>query len=183
MAYNFTNLNNKIKTTEEWLAKELSGIRTGRASISFLDGVRVESYGSEMPISSLASISTEDSKTIRITPWDSTQIKGIEKALSTSDLGVSVMTDSAGVRVIFPELTGERRTQLAKVAKEKLEDSRVALRRERNEAMDDLSAQKKAGSMSEDEMEFNKAEVEKKIKEAGAKLESLFEKKESEILV
>ncbi len=181
MAYNFTNLQNKIKGTEEWLAKELSGIRTGRASISFLDGVRVESYGSEMPISSLATISNEDSKTIRISPWDNSQIKSIEKALTVSNLGVSVVTDGSGIRVIFPELTGERRIQLVKVAKDKLEDARVALRRERNEVMDDINSQKKAGEMGEDEAERNKAEVEKKIKEGSEKLETLFTKKETEI--
>jgi ribosome recycling factor len=183
MAYNFTQLQNKIKSTEEWLAKELSGIRTGRASISFLDGVRVESYGSEMPISSVASIANEDPKTIRISPWDTSQIKAIEKALTVSNLGVSLVTDSAGIRVIFPELTGERRIQLVKVAKEKLEDARVALRRERNDVMDDIQSQKKSGAMGEDEAERHKLEVEKMIKDAGAKLETLFDKKESEIAI
>jgi ribosome recycling factor len=181
MAYNFTAFQNKIKATEEWLAKELSGVRTGRASISFLDGVRVESYGSEMPISSVASIGTEDPKTLRITPWDNSQIKAIEKAITVSNLGVSVVVDDKGLRVIFPELTGERRIQLAKIAKEKLEDARVALRRERNEVMDDLETKKKAGEMGEDEMKRNKDEVEKKVQEANKKLEELFAKKEAEI--
>ncbi len=181
MAYNAINFQNKLKGTEEWLAKELSGIRTGRASISFLDGVKVESYGSEMPISSVASIGNEDAKTIRIAPWDNSQIKAIEKAITVSNLGVSTVVDDKGIRVIFPELTGERRAQLVKVGKEKLEEARVALRRERNEIMDDLNSQKKSGSMSEDDVERAKADVEKKMKEAADKLESLFAKKESEI--
>ncbi len=181
MAYNLTNFQNKIKGTEEWLAKELSGIRTGRASISFLDGVKVESYGSEMAISAVASIANEDAKTIRITPWDNSQIKPIEKAITVSNLGVSVVVDDKGLRIIFPELTGERRIQLVKVGKEKLEEARVALRRERNEVMDDLNNQKKAGSMSEDDVERTKVEVEKKMKEAGERLEALFTKKETEI--
>lgn len=183
MAYNFTNFQNKIKSTEEWLAKELSAIRTGRASISFLDGVRVESYGSEMPISSVATISNEGPTTIRIAPWDASQIKSIEKALTISNLGVSIVTDGSGIRVIFPELTGERRTQLIKVAKDKLEDARVALRRERNEIMDDINSQKKSGAMGEDEAERNKLEVEKRMKEAGDKLEMAFDKKEKEIAI
>ena len=181
MAYNLTNFQNKLKGTEEWLAKELSSVRTGRASISFLDGVKVESYGTEMPISSVASIANEDAKTIRITPWDNSQIKGIEKAITVANLGVSTVVDDKGVRVIFPELTGERRIQLVKVAKEKLEDARVALRRERNEVMDDLNSKKKEGSVSEDEAERVKLEIEKKMKEANDKLEQFFNKKESEI--
>ncbi len=181
MAYNLNDFQNKLKATEEWLAKEMNGIRTGRASVSFLDGVQVESYGSMMAISSVASIGTEDAKTLRITPWDNSQIRGIEKAISTSNLGVSVTVDDKGLRVIFPELTGERRLQLVKVAKEKLEDGRVAIRRERNVVMDDLNEQKKSGSMSEDEVERVKIEVEKKMKDAGEKLESVFTKKESEI--
>ena len=179
MAYNLTNFQNKLKGTEEWLAKELSSVRTGRASISFLDGVKVESYGTEMPISSVASIANEDAKTIRITPWDNSQIKGIEKAITVANLGVSTVVDDKGVRVIFPELTGERRIQLVKVAKEKLEDARVALRRERNEVMDDLNSKKKEGSVSEDEAERVKLEIEKKMKEANDKLEQFFNKKES----
>jgi ribosome recycling factor len=181
MAYNFTNFQNKLKATEDWLAKELSSIRTGRASISFLDGVRVESYGSEMPISSVATIGNEDAKTIRITPWDASQIKAIEKALTVSNLGVSIVVDDKGIRVMFPELTGERRIQLVKVAKEKLEEARIALRRERNEVMDDLNSQKKSGAMSEDEVERTKVEIEKKMKDAGEKLDGFFNKKETEI--
>ncbi len=181
MAYNLTDFQNKLKGTEDWLAKELSGIRTGRASISFLDGVKVESYGTEMPISSVASIGNEDAKTIRITPWDNSQIKAIEKAITVSNLGVSTVVDDKGLRVIFPELTGERRIQLVKVAKEKMEEARIALRRERNEVMDDLNSQKKDGSMSEDDCERTKVEIEKKVKEAGDRLEVLFTKKETEI--
>lgn len=181
MAYNFTNFQNKIKATEEWLAKELAGIRTGRASVSFLDGVRVESYGSEMPISSVASIGTEDPKTLRITPWDMSQVQAVEKAITVSNLGVSVAVDDRGLRVIFPELTGERRAQLVKVAKEKLEDSRVALRRERNEVMDDLNDKKKDGAMGEDDVKRARDEVEKKVQDANKKLEEMFSKKETEI--
>jgi ribosome recycling factor len=181
MAYTLNDFQNKLKATEDWLIKEMGAIRTGRASVAFLDGVQVESYGSMMAISSVASIGTEDAKTLRITPWDNSQIRGIEKAISTSNLGVSVVVDDKGLRVIFPELTGERRLQLVKVAKEKLEDGRVALRRERNEVMDDLNTKKKEGSMSEDEVERVKIEVEKKMKEAGEKLEVVFTKKESEI--
>lgn len=181
MAYNFSKFQNKIKETQEWLGREFAAIRTGRASTAFLDGVRVESYGTEMPVNSLANISIEDAKTIRISPWDGSQTQAIERAITASNLGVSVSVDDKGVRVIFPELTGERRLQLVKVAKEKLEDARVAIRRERSEISDDLNEKKKSGEMGEDEMMRNKAEMEKLTQEGSRKLEELFNKKEQEI--
>ncbi len=181
MAYNFSKFQQKIKETQEWYAKELSSIRTGRASTSFLDPVRVDSYGSEMPINALATISNEDAKTIRISPWDNSQVQAIEKAINMANLGISVVVDGSGLRVIFPELTGERRLQLVKVAKEKLEDARVAIRRERSEVSDDLNAKKKDGEMSEDEVIRAKLEMEKYVQEGSKKLEELFAKKEQEI--
>lgn len=183
MAYNFSKFHQKIKDTHDWLTKEMAGIRTGRASASFLDGVRVESYGSEMPISSVASMAIEDAKTIRIAPWDHSQTQAIEKAINISNLGVSVVVDDKGLRVIFPELTGERREQLVKVAKQKLEDAKVALRKERSEVSDDLNNKKKAGEMGEDDAFRAKTEMEKITEEASKKLDELFVKKEQEIKI
>ena len=183
MAYNFTTFNKQLKETQDWLTRELAGIRTGRASTAFLDGVRVESYGTEMPISSVASIATEDAKTIRIAPWDSSQTQAIERAINNSNLGVSVSVDDKGLRIIFPELTGERRQQLIKVAKEKLEDGRIALRRERNAVSEDLNEKKKSGEMGEDDMMRAKNEMEKIFQEASKKLDELFTKKEQEISI
>lgn len=181
MAYNFSKFQQKIKETHDWFQKELSSVRTGRASTSFLDSVRVESYGTEMPIASLATVTSEDAKTLRITPWDHSQTSSIEKAITVANLGVSVVADSNGVRVIFPELTGERRQQLIKVAKEKLEDAKVAIRRERNEVSDDLNSKKKEGTMGEDDVMRAKTEMEKIVQEGNKKLEELFTKKEQEI--
>jgi ribosome recycling factor len=183
MAYNFSRFTQKMKETQDWLVKEFGAIRTGRASTAFLDGVRVESYGAEMPISGVASISTEDARSIRISPWDASQTQAVEKAITKADLGVSVVVDDKGLRVIFPELTGERRTQLIKVAKEKLEDAKIALRRERNEVSEDLNAKKKGGEMGEDEMMRNKTEMEKIFQEGSKKLDELFAKKEQEISI
>jgi ribosome recycling factor len=181
MAYNFSTFNQKIKDTQDWFIKELSNIRTGRASTAFLDGVKVDSYGSSMGINALATVSNEDARTLRISPWDSSQTQAIEKAINVANLGVSVVVDGTGMRVIFPELTGERRLQLVKVAKEKLEDAKVALRRERGEVSDDLNSQKKEGLMSEDEMMRAKTEMEKMVQEGTRKFEELFAKKEQEI--
>jgi len=183
MTYDFSSFKQKTKGTEEWLIKELGGVRTGRATVSFLDGVKVDSYGSTMHLSGVASLNTEDPRTIRITPWDRSQTQAIEKAINLADLGVAVSVDDKGLRVIFPELTGERRQQLAKIAKQKLEESKVALRRERGEISDDLNKKKKDGEMSEDEMTRSKLEMEKIVKECEARLEEHFAKKESEILI
>ena len=110
MAYDFKKLKENIKGVEEWLKKEYSGLRTGIASPSILDGVVVEVYGSRMPINQLANIGIEDARVIRITPWDKSQAKAIEKAITLANLNVSVGIDDKGVRIFFPELTGERRT-------------------------------------------------------------------------
>ena len=183
MAYDFSSFKQKTKATEDWLVKELAGVRTGRATVSFLDGVKVDSYGSMMHISAVANIGTEDPKTIRITPWDRNQTQAIEKAIVLADLGVSVSVDDKGLRVIFPELTGERRLQLAKIAKQKLEESKIALRRERGEIADDLNKKKKDGEMSEDELARSKTEMEKIVKECELHLEEHFAKKEKEIVI
>lgn len=181
MPYNFSNFQQKIKDTEAWFTRELSGVRTGRASSSFLDTVRVDSYGTAVPVSSLANIATEDPKTIRITPWDGSQTVAIEKAIIAANLGVSVAVDDRGLRVIFPELTGERRLQLVKVAKEKLEEARIALRSERNVVSDELNIKKKTAGMGEDEIFRHRGEMEKIFQDGAKKLEELFEKKEKEI--
>jgi len=183
MAYDFSSFKQKTKGTEDWLIKELSGIRTGRATVSFLDGIKVDSYGSIMHLSGVASLVTEDSRSIRITPWDRSQTQTIEKAINLANLGVSVSVDDKGLRVIFPELTGERRQQLAKIAKQKLEESKVALRRERGEISDDINKKKKDGELSEDDMMRAKTEMEKIVKECEAILEAHFAKKEKEIII
>jgi ribosome recycling factor len=182
MAYNFGPLKQKIAETEDWLKREFSQIRTGRATPIILDSISVDSYGSSMAINQIASITTEDSRTIRIVPWDASQVKAIEKGITGSNLGLSVSVDDKGIRVIFPELTSERRVQLSKVAKQKLEDARVSLRKEREEVRDDITAQEKAGSIGEDDKFRLNEELQKYIDEANKKLDELSERKEKEIL-
>lgn len=181
MPYNFNTFQSKIKETENWLVKEFGTIRTGRASANLLDSIKVDSYGALSPLNAVGSISNEDPRTLRITPWDSSQIKEIEKAIIAANLGVSAVVDDKGVRVIFPELTGERREQLIKLSKQKLEDAKIAIRRERNEVHDDLQAKKKSGELGEDEMMRYKDQMEKLVTEANKKLDELFAKKEKEI--
>jgi ribosome recycling factor len=181
MLYNFTTFQNKIKETHDWLAREFATIRTGRATPALLDSVKVDAYGSMSPLNAVGSVSNEDPRTIRITPWDSSQIKAIEKAIVAANLGVSAIVDDKGVRVVFPELTGERREQLIKLGKQKLEDAKVAIRRERNEVHDDLQSKKKSGELGEDEMMRYKDQMEKFVSEANKKLDEAFDKKEKEI--
>ena len=182
MAYDFSQLKNRIKDTEEWLKKELTGIRTGRANMAVLDTIQVEMYGSYMPVNQLANIALEDVRTLRIAPWDNTASKAIEKAISGSNLGLSTAVDDKGIRLFFPELTGERRIMLVKVAKEKMEDARVTLRKERESAWDDVQKKEKEGIITEDDKFRAKDEMQKYIDEGNNNLEALFVKKEQEIL-
>ncbi len=181
MAYNFSDFKKRGAAVEEWLKKEFSSLRTGRANPALLDGVFVESYGAKVPLPQVGSVATEDPRSLRVSPWDPTQVKHIEKAIAAADLGVSVMSDERGVRVIFPELTSERREQIMKVAKTKLEEARVSLRMERDKVKSDIEKQKKENKLTEDDEKRGKLEMQKVVDEANAKLEALLEKKEKEI--
>ncbi|MEK7638776.1 MAG: ribosome recycling factor [Patescibacteria group bacterium] len=171
----------RLEEVKSWLQKEFAGIRTGQASPAILDGVRVESYGVLVPLIQVGSISVEDARTLRVSPWDASQIAAIERAIGDANLGVSVLTDSSGIRVKFPELTAERRTQLLKLAKSKLEDSRISVRGIRDEEMKLIDKQSKEGAIGEDEKFTRKEKVQTKIDAMNKTLEELFDKKEVEL--
>src|SRR3990167_8313832 len=181
MAYDFTSLKNKIKETEEWLARELSGVRTGRATPTLLDSVKPEAYGTRTSLKELSSVSVEDARTLRIIPWDKTLTKAIEKGITDADLGVGVSTDEQGLRVSFPELTSERRAQLTKIAGDKTEQAKVTLRSHRTDALKALEAAEKAGGMGEDEVARLKVELQKYIDAGNDALLKVLERKETEI--
>tara|TARA_B100000745_G_C20095439_1_gene374591 strand:+ start:134 stop:667 length:534 start_codon:yes stop_codon:yes gene_type:complete len=170
----FTKRLEGIKT---WLKQEYSGIRTGQAAPALLDNVKVESYGSMLPLNQVGSIGVEDARTLRIAPWDAGQISAIETAISEADLGVSVATDSAGLRVIFPELTSERRDQLLKLAKSKLEEARVSVRGARDEVIKSIEGEE----LSEDEKFSMKEDIQKEVEVMNKALEEIFHAKEKEI--
>ncbi|MFA6514984.1 MAG: ribosome recycling factor [Candidatus Paceibacterota bacterium] len=176
MAYNTQNFKIELKKIEEWLSKEYSQVHTGRATPIVLDSIMVQSYGSYMPIKNVAGITIEDPKTLRVAPWDKNQIKDIESAISASNLGLSVVSDSDGVRVIFPMLTTENRTKLVKVLKEKLEDARISVRKERQVEIDKLN------DLSEDDKKRGKDDIQKVVDEGNNNLEAIFNKKETEIM-
>ncbi|MBP6857636.1 MAG: ribosome recycling factor [Candidatus Pacebacteria bacterium] len=176
--YNLDLFKKEASGTQEWLSKEYSQIHTGRANPALLDGVHVESYGATQPLKNTASISIEDPKTLRVIPWDKGLNKDIERALHEANLGFSIALDDAGVRVIIPALTTETRTRLVKIAKERMEDARIAIRKARESMLSDLKEQ----SLPEDTFIRAKEEVQKLVDNANANLEALFEKKEAEIL-
>ena len=134
-----------------------------------------------MPLNQVAAISVDDAKTIRVAPWDATQIKAVEKAISALNLGVSVGVDERGVRVVFPELTSERRVMLLKLAKDKLEQARVTLRGHRGDAIKSIEAAEKEGGMGEDNKFRYKEDLQKMVNTLNLKLEEIYERKEKEI--
>jgi len=164
-----------------WLQKEYISIRTGQANPGLLDSVKVESYGTYMPIQQLGSVGIEDARTLRVSIWDASQVAAVEKAIREADLGVSVVGDSSGLRVIFPELTSERRTQLLKLAKSRLEDARISVRAVRDEEMKELERAFKDAEFGEDEKFTQKEQIQKQVEETNNKLESLFNNKEREL--
>lgn len=161
----------------DWLQNELQALRTGRATPALLDGVSVEVYGSRMKLKEVAALSVEDARTLYVTPWDKGEVKAIEKAITVADLGVSVGSDEKGIRVSFPELTAERRTQLIKLVGGKLEEARVALRALRTKAISEIEK----SEASEDEIQRLKNDVQKIMDDANKALEAVAEKKEAEL--
>lgn len=181
MAYDFKPLEVKLAASKEWLAKEYRGLRTGRATPTILDSVMVSAYGSKMPLKQCGNISVEDARSLRITPWDAGLVKDIERGIADADLGVGISSDSGGVRVTFPELSGERREQLIKIAKQKLEEARTTVRVARDESWKDIQEKEKAKEMSEDDKFRLKDDLQKKIDACNADLEKAFDAKETEM--
>lgn len=181
MAYDFKPLDKKITDITERLAKELAGVRTGRANPGVLDGVFLEVYGSRMAIHQVATITVEDARSLRIAPWDQSNAKEIEKAITLANLGISVGADEKGVRVFFPELTAERRAALLKAAKEKVEASRVALRAVRDEVWSAIQRRERNGDMPEDDKFRAKDDMQKRVDAAGKKFDEALARKEKEL--
>lgn len=181
MAYNLSSFSTRTNAVIEWLKTELSAVRTGKASPLVLDRVWLEAYGSKSELKHSVSISVQDARSLYVSPWDKSLIGAIQKAIDAANLGVSTAADSDGVRVNFPELTGERRTLLTKLVGQKLEEARITLRSEREKVWNDIQAQEKAGLISEDDKFRAKEELQKYVDETGARLESLAQSKRAEL--
>jgi len=174
----------KAKTDKslESLRKDLGRVRTGRASLALLDGVRVNYYGAPTPLAQVASLSIPDARTIAIQPWDSKVAGEIEKAIQKSDLGLTPLNDGKVVRINIPPLTEERRKELVKVIKRMEEECKVALRNLRRDANEQLKGAKKDKEISEDEQFKYQDEVQKWVDKSIQKSEEIVKAKEKEVL-
>ena len=182
MAYDFSEFKKKAGDLAEHLAKELSAIHTGRASSAILDGIFIESYGAQLAVQHVATISNEDARTLRIVPWEKGNGKEIEKAINDANLGISVSTDESGLRIFFPPLTTERRVSFTKLVRDKVESARVTLKGVREQAKNEIISAEKDGDMSEDEKTRSLDDLQKFVDESNNNLESIGEKKEREIM-
>ena len=182
MAYDFRASIREFTGVEEWLGKELSGIRSGRANPAILDGILVEAYGSREPISHVASVALGDARSLTISPWDKTMLKAIETAIAAANIGVSATNDGISLRVAFPALTEETRKNLVKLAKERFEEGRVRVRKVRESAWEDIQESEKSGDISEDDKFRAKDNLQKIVDESNGKLEAIFARKEKELL-
>lgn len=177
MTFDLSGFSARAKDIEDWLTKEFGTIRTGRANPALLDSVQVESYGARVPINQVGNVGVEDPRTLRVSVWDHSQIKSVEKAITDSSLGLSVVVDDKGLRVIFPELTGERRAELIKQAKAKLEEARISIRSARDETVKKIEAE----DLPEDDAFRAKEDLQKKVDDCNKILGTHFDAKEKEI--
>ena len=172
---------NRMKKTVEVLQGQYSTIRAGRANPSVLDQIKVEYYGTLTPINQIASISTPDPRTLMIQPWDAGSLKAVEKAILSSELGINPSNDGRFIRLIFPQPTEERRKELIKQVNKYAEDSKVAIRNIRREAVEYFKAQKKKSEITEDDLADTEKDLQKMTDSFIKDIDKVAEKKESEI--
>ena len=151
MAVDFKEFNRKMDKTLEILQEDFGAIRAGRANARVLDRITVEYYGVDTPVGQIGTISSPDARTLVIQPWDGSLLKKIEKAIQTSDLGINPQNDGRVIRLVFPQLTEERRRELAKQVRKYGEDAKVAVRNIRRDAMDYIKKLKKDSEITEDD--------------------------------
>ena len=166
----------------EHLRRDLSGLRTGRASVALLDGIRVDYYGTMTPLKQVANVATPESRLITIQPWEPKLIKEIEKAISNSGLGVTPSNDGKLIRVPLPPLTEERRKELTKICKKHGEETKVKIRGFRRDANEELKKLQKDAKLTEDELRKAEQETQKFIEQYGQKIDEIIKKKEQEIM-
>jgi ribosome recycling factor len=174
----------RMNNALEALSKEFASVRTGRASTALLDSIRVDYYGNPTPINQMASVSTPDARTLVIQPWEASQLKEIEKAITKADLGIQPVNDGKVIRLTMPTPTEERRKQLVKTIGKMAEDARVAGRNVRREANDKLKAmvKDKKAPITEDEERRGHDQIQKVTDRYIARVDELLKKKEQEIM-
>ncbi len=172
----------KMEKSVEVLKKDFAGIRTGRASLSLLDSIVVEYYGTPTPLNQVAALSVPDPRMITIQPWEQKMIPVIERAIMESDLGLTPTNDGKIIRLHIPPLTEERRKQLVKVVRKRAEEARVAVRNIRREINEELKRLEKEKAISEDELRRSLEEIQDVTDSYIKKIDEILEKKEKEIM-
>lgn len=161
---------------------EFAAVRTGRASPSLVEKLRVDAYGSDVPLQQIAGFGVPEPRVLTISPYDKGTLKAIEKAIQQSDLGVNPSNDGQIIRIAFPELTEERRKDFVKVVRNRAEDGRVAVRNARRQARQELEHLEKDGEISKDDLDRAEKELEKRTHEVVAEIDELLKHKEQELL-
>ena len=172
---------NKMKKTCDALTTQLATIRAGRANAAVLDQIQVDYYGVPTPVQQLATIATPDPRSLMIQPWDASVLKSLERAILASDLGINPQNDGRGIRLVFPPLTEERRKDLAKQTRKYGEDSKVAIRNIRRDAIEKLKKQQKNSEITEDDYKIAEKDIQKLTDDYIKEIDKITEKKEKEL--
>jgi len=178
----FKDTGGKMARSIEAFRKDLGKIRTGRASFSLLDGIKVDYYGTSTPLQQVGTLSVPESRLITITPWDAKMVGPIEKAIQASNLGLNPSSDGKVVRIPIPPLTEERRKDLVKVVRKMAEDARIAVRNIRRDSIDRIKEGEKKKEISEDEMKRYQDRVQKETDNYVKKIDEILKAKEQEIM-
>lgn len=182
MLQTLTNCEDKMKKSVSALTNDFMALRTGRASAALFDKIKVDYYGQETPLNQVASVSVPEARLVVIQPWDKSLLSAIEKAIQKSDLGLNPSNDGKLLRINFPPLTGDRRKELAKQAKNTAEASRVAIRNIRRDGMDEIKKLQKNGEISEDEQSQAESDLQKLTDNYISQINRIADDKEKEIL-
>ena len=178
----FDEMNEKIDKTMKNYITELRSIRAGRANPHILDKVVVDYYGTPTPINNMANVSVPEARLLVISPWDKSQLKAIERAILAANVGINPNNDGHVIRLVFPELTEERRRSTVKEAKTLVEESKIVMRNARRDAIDELKKIQKASTITEDDLKNYTEDVDKTLSKNTDEVDRLFKEKEQEIL-
>ena len=178
----FDDMNEKIDKTMQNYISELRSIRAGRANPHILDKVVADYYGTPTPINNMANISVPEARLLVIAPWDKSQLKNIEKAILAANIGINPNNDGQVIRLVFPELTEERRRSTVKEAKNLVEEAKIVMRNARREAIDELTKIQKASTITEDDLRNFTEDIDKNLAKKTEEVDKLFKEKEQEIL-
>ena len=182
MSLEIKDIETKMNSTVENFMKELSTIRTGRASTKILDSLKVNSYGSEMPIDQLGTVSVQDSRLLTVQVWDKSQLQNVEKSIRESGLGLNPNVDGQLIRIPIPELNDERRTELTKILGKYSEQARIAIRNIRRDGMDQIKKSEKLGELSQDDQKKLASEIQNVTDNMIKEIDLALQKKSEEVM-